>query len=312
MRYSVTAIVLLIGAGSHAETLQRSSVPASSKWVLHLDVDALRKSKIGEGIMAGVVSEQAEAVQQTANLDLPGIIRGTHSITIYGADYESGSKGKGILLWKGDREIEQIASAFLIQQAEATKAGGGNIKRIQNKPYPIYSIDEDMHAAVISGKGLILGRSVDQLEAAVKVLNGEANSLLGTKAFTEYPKLTGGFFLMAFAESFGDSADMPPQAQVLKLADGGRIAMGEVNQDLRLQLILRARTDDGTQQIQQVIQGLLALATLGLGEEPELQTIIRATQVKADHRQVKLDLTIPFEQAVKQIEKKNRKRSEPK
>jgi hypothetical protein len=58
-----------------------------------------------------------------------------------------------------------------------------------------------------------------------------------------------------------------------------------------------------TQQIQQVIQGLLALATLGLGEEPGIQKIIRATQVNVAGRQVKLDLIVPLEEAVKHIEK---------
>ena len=100
---------LLIGIPVQGETLERSSVRANSKWVLHLDVDALRKSKIGGGIMAGIVTEQAKAVQKSANLDLPGIINGTHSITIYGADYESGKEGKGVLLWRGEGEIEQIA-----------------------------------------------------------------------------------------------------------------------------------------------------------------------------------------------------------
>jgi len=294
----------VVGSGSRAETLQRSTVPANTKWVLHLDVDALRKSKIGQGIMGGVVSDQAEAVKERANLDLPGIIQGTHSITIYGADYESGSEGKGILLWKGNPEIERIANAFLIQQAEATKAGEGNIALVQKQPFPIYTIDGDMHAAVISGKGLILGRSADQIKAAARVLNGDRGSLANSKAFTEFPKLSGGFFLMAFAESFGENTHVPAQAQVLKLAEGGRIAIGEQNQNLMLQLILNARSKDVTQQIQQVIQGMVALATLGLGDDPELQKIVRATQVTVDGLQVKLDLTIPLDEAVKQIEKR--------
>ncbi len=312
LKYLIGGALLLSVVCSPAETLQRSSVPANSKWVLHLDVDALRKSKIGEGIMAGVVQEQAKAVQEKANLDLPGIIRGTHSITIYGADYESGSEGKGILLWKGNPEIEQIANAFLIQQAEATKEGEGNITQIQAKPYPIYSIDDDMHAAVIAGKGLILGRSTNQIKAAVKVLNDGGGSLAGTTAFTEYPKLSGGFFLMAYAESFSAGANMPPQAQVLKLADGGRIALGEENQNLKFQLILRARSEEVTQQIQQVIQGLLALTTLGLGDEPALQQIVRASKVKVDGRRVEFELVVPLDEAVRQIEKKQQKQMDSK
>lgn len=303
LNYSLAIISLLIAGDTQAEMLQRASIPANSKWVLHLDVDALRDSEIGAGLMTGIVLEQAQAIQKKVNLDVPTIIENTHSITVYGADYQSGSEGKGILLWKGEGEMEQIANAFLIQQVEATKAGEGNVTSIQTKPFPLYNMDDDMFAAVVSGKGLILGRSEEQIRTAAKVFDGDVQSMAQTESFTEFPPLSGGFFLVAYAESFSESADMPPQARVLKLADGGRIAMGEDNQNLIIQLILRARSEEVTQQIQQVIQGLLALATLGLGEEPGIQKIIRATQVNVAGRQVKLDLIVPLEEAVKHIEK---------
>lgn len=296
-------ITLLAAIVSNGDTLPRESVPAGSKWVLHIDMDGLRNSEIGDGLMKGIVADQADRVKKKTKLDLPAILNSSHSITIYGSDYESGAEGKGILLWRGDSEIEQIANAFLIQQAEATKAGEGSVKRVQENPFPIYSIDDEVRAAVVPGKGLILGRSQKQIADAVEVLNGNAKSLVSTESFKDYPELSGGFFLMAYAESFGESANVPPQAEVLKLTDGGRIAIGEENQNLLVQLILRARSEEVTQQIQQVIQGLLALATLSLGEEPGLQSIIRATRVNVDGRKVKLDLTFPLEEAMKQIEK---------
>ena len=92
---------------------------------------------------------------------------------------------------------------------------------------------------------------------------------------------------------------------MLKLTDGGRFAIGEVGENLQIQLVLRARDEDVTQQIQQVAQGLLALATLSLGEEPELQSVLRATKVEVDGRLVKVDLAVPLEMALEQMDKQN-------
>lgn len=292
------ATVLLLGVASgHADPLNRANVPADARWVVHLDVDALRNSRVGTNILQGVVADKAADVQASASLDLPGIIRGTRALTIYGADYESGSEGKGILLWQGITEIEQIASAYLIQQAEAGTAGGSKIHRVQEKPFPIYSVGDDIHAAVRPGTGLILGKSIEQIATAAAVLDGKVKNLAGTTTFLNFPKLEGSILFLAF----GKDANIHPQANVLKLTNGGRLAIGERNGHLNIELILDARDDEATANIQQVVQGMIALATLTQSENPELQNLIRGTSVKVAGRQVLLNLSVPLEVVNQQL-----------
>ncbi len=281
--------------------LERSQVAADAKWLLHLDVEALLKSQLGAGLTKAVVAEAGDDLKEDAGLDLPAIIRNTGAIMAYGTDYKSGKDGKGILIWQGSKEIEQIASAFLVQQAEAAKAGAGNVKVVRSGSQPVYAFGDDMHVQVRPGGGLILGRTVAQIDDATQVLDGRAPSLKDRATFAEYSALPGGFFFLALAEGFNQNAEVPPQASVLKLADGGRIALGEADGKLRLQLTLKAQSEEVTQQIQQVVQGLLAIVTMTQTEAPELQEMIRGTKVNADGKRVTVDLTIPTEAALKQI-----------
>lgn len=297
----LTAVLFAGLVAAPADPLNRAQVPADARWVVHLDVDALRASQIGTNLLQGIVADEAAKVKAKASLDLPGIVRGTRALTIYGADYESGSQGKGILLWQGVAEIEQIANAYLIQQAEAAKSGGSEIKRVQEKPFPVYAIGDDIHAAVRPGTGLILGRSVDQIETAVKVLEGKANSLSGSTAFNNFPSLSGNILFLAFTDAFGKDANIPAQANVLKLTNGGRLAISEVAGRVEIQLILNARDEEATANIQQVVQGILALATLTQSENPELQDLIRRTTLKVEGRQVLLNLSVPLDVVSKQI-----------
>ena len=66
-------------------------------------------------------------------------------------------------------------------------------------------------------------------------------------------------------------------------------------------MTLDAKNKDVTQQIQQVVQGLLAIATLSLGDEPDLQALIRDTKVNTDEKRVSLELAIPVATALKHL-----------
>ena len=299
---SVAAGLILGGPALTAAPLQRSQVAANAKWLLHLDVEALRKSELGASLMKSVVAEAGEDLKQDAKLDLPAIIQNTGSILAYGTDYKSGKDGKGVLIWQGSKEIEQIASAFLVQQAEAAKAGAGNVKLVRKGAQPTYAFGDDMHVMVRPGGGLILGRSMEQIDLATRVLENKSPSLQGKATFSEYAVQPGSFFFLAFAEGFNKEAEVPPQASVLKLTDGGRLALGEADGKVRLHLTLKAQSTEVTQQIQQVVQGLLAIATLTQGGAPELQEMIRGTKVNVEDKRVMVELAIPIEAALKQID----------
>jgi hypothetical protein len=53
------------------------------------------------------------------------------------------------------------------------------------------------------------------------------------------------------------------------------------------------------------VQGLLAIATLSQSEAPELQAMIRATKINTDNQRVTLELAIPIEAALKQINERH-------
>ncbi|MBI1176161.1 hypothetical protein GC207_01840 [bacterium] len=285
-----------------ASPLQRSQVSANAKWLLHLDVDALRKTQLGSNLLKRVVDEAGEDLKEDAHIDLPAILKNTSSVMAYGTDFKSGKDGKGVLIWQGSKEIEQIASGFLVQQAEATKAGSGNVKLVREGAEPVYAFGDDMNIMVRPGGGLVLGRSIDQIDLATKVLEGKASSLQTKDTFKEYSPLPGGFFFLALADGFAKEAQVPAQASVLKLTDGGRLALGETNGKLRLQLSLKAQSKEVTQQIQQVVQGILAVATMTQGDNPDLQNLIRDTKVSVEGQRVSVDLSVPVETALKQID----------
>lgn len=290
-----------------AAPLQRSLVAADAKWVLHVDMESLQKSKLGASLLKVAMDEVGADLKEGMHIDVPAIVAQTGSITAYGADFKPGPAGRGVLIWQGSKEVEQVVTGLLVQQAEAGKSGQGGIKAVREGADPVYAVGSNVFVAVRPGRGILVSPKLEEIDDASRVMDGKTPSLVEKAVFSEYAVLPGGFFFLALAEGFAQNAGLPAQAEVLKLAEGGRVALGEEADKLQLSLNLKAQTAEGATQIQQVLQGLVALASLAHVEEPELIQMkewIRGTLVAVKEKMVTLDLNVPVDAVLKQLQDK--------
>ena len=77
--------------------------------------------------------------------------------------------------------------------------------------------------------------------------------------------------------------------------------MGEIGDKLVVELVLKARSTDVVGQIQAVLQGMIALATLSQSENPELQQLVRAVNVKSAGNRVTISLSYPLQDALNKL-----------
>jgi hypothetical protein len=297
-----------------AAPLQRSLVAADAKWVLHLDMASLQKSQLGASLLKIAMDEVGEDLKEVMKIDVPAIVGQTGSITAYGPDFKPGPDGRGVLIWQGSKEVEQLVTGLLVQQAEAGKSGQGGIKALREGADPVYAVSSNVFVAVRPGRGILVSPKLEEIDDASRVMDGKAPSLVEKAVFSEYPVLPGGFFFLALAEAFAQNAGLPAQAEVLKLAQGGRVALGEEADKLQLSLNLKAQTAEGATQIQQVLQGLVALASFAHAEEPEMIQMkewIRGTLVAVKEKMVSLDLNVTVDAVLKQLQDKIRPGAAP-
>lgn len=290
-----------------AAPLQRSQISADAKWLVHLDVESLRGSTFGSTLIKFAMAEMGDDVKGQLPIDVQAVLQQTGSVTVYGKDFQPGKHGtdmKGVLIWQGSKDIESIVSGLLIQQAEAAKAGQGKVKALTEGPNPTYEVMPNLFVSVRPGQAIVVSPKAEEIDEACRVLEGKGSSLGEQSAFSDYPTLPGGFFFVAVAEGFARDLGLPPQAQVLKLAEGGRIGLGESADKLQLSVSLKAQTTENAVQIQQVVQGLVALASLADVDEPELvkaKEWLRGAKVNAADKVVSLDIAVPVEATLKEI-----------
>lgn len=331
---AAAALLTVSSLTTHASPLQQEHVPGDSKWLLHLDVDAFRQGKIGKLVVDKLIESKLAELRTELPIQLDFSATNINAITVFGSEYD----GKGEVSAKAEtapkssdenksdeakKEGDQDAKvsvevkgesgsrgALLIQTDKVTATKVHEIIKTNvmlgltkvDAKYPLYKNKDDAFFSVRDNGLIIISKSAKDMESAQAVIEGKGDSITKSKAFGTYPAITNSFFFLAVAESFNMGDHVPPQAKVLQQASGARIVLGETADKLFLQLALKTKTAEASQQIQQVVQGIIAMISLGQVEEPEIAQLVQSAKLSATDNMVTLGLELPIKTALAKIE----------
>ena len=311
MKHLFSALVFSAALLSTVESspLPKARISADAKWLVHLDLDNFRATQVGKYVGKEILADALAELKTGLKIDFLALYQNVHAITAYGTDYQMNEKVNGVLMIHTDAETQKIVEGLLVAQILSNP--NGPIRKIQEEPAALYAIDKQLFISPSQGDLLLVGKSQPQIEKAQTVLAGKSKSLNSSKTFSGFAELPNSFFFLGVAEGFNQAAPVPPQAKILQMADGGRLLLGEKAGQLFLNLALRTKTAELSKQIQQIINGMIALLSLSQNENKDLQQLIQSTRISGKDNLVSIALEYPVADAVKRLgeEAKSQKRA---
>ena len=310
-----TLLLTLAGALAAAGTalagpLHQEHVAADAKWVLHLDVDNMLQTGLGQWFAEAVLDQQLAKItrdlQQKFNIDLDW--RQIHSLTAYGTQLKPKGDPGGVLLIEGF-DVGQALDA-VIERLGAAAPGGGDsplVKTIEDNA-AFYTLRDQAFGVALPGKTFLVGRSKEEVRKAREVLSGAAPNLGSSKAAVPTSEAAKSGFLFGSVKGL-EQAPLPAQAQGLKNVDGAQFVLGEKADNVFLRLALNAKDEEAATQIQQALQGLLALATLSQSEHPNVQKLTQATKVAGMEKLVTVKLELPAAEVIDLVKQGQQKKA---
>ncbi|RKX35070.1 MAG: hypothetical protein DRP71_04870 [Verrucomicrobia bacterium] len=284
-----------------ASDVRTESVSAEAKWLLHLNLDAFRETSIGSHVFDSVIKPRADETPMGFRIKTEDIYEGIHAITAYGNTYQVDTDAIGVLLVRTEPNLKSIFEAALIQQ-EAAGGEAPDIRTIRTDPYTVYTLGNELFAAILPQDFVVISKSLDQLVIAVDVIEDRAPGLDESDSdFSGMARADGSFFFLATAEGFNQSNAIPPQARVLKMAEAARLVLGERSDDLFLNLALMAQNEKMRDQLAKIIQGLLALVSLTQIDNQDLAELALNTEVESRGREVSVAITYPVERVLQLV-----------
>src|SRR3954469_13304252 len=100
---SVSVLVAAISA--FAGPLDKSKISADAKWLLHLDVEAFRRSALGDHVIGHFLQPMIDGNEQVKKLNLSISVQNISSLTAYGSAFEK--NGQGVLMLTTTADVKK-------------------------------------------------------------------------------------------------------------------------------------------------------------------------------------------------------------
>jgi hypothetical protein len=295
----VTLSILFTGLLAHpspADGLQKSRVPAGARWLVHLDVEALKSSRLYKTIRdqsatkdgANEIDAAIAQIQATAGLDPLADFK---SATLY---CTTKAPEKCVALLSGNEKIDDAVARLTTMANYRTEKVGARSMHVWGDDH------ETWYAFVYRKDGaaervVAVSQSTEELSRGIAVLEGGGDNLSGVRQAALQASPSSGSILFASAgEALNELGEIEPVSAVAKLARRVVFDLGEDRGALYAHVDLDARTPQDAQRIQQVIQGAVALAALAGDDEhaaahAKLRDLSDALRVTLSDNRVNVD-----------------------
>lgn len=295
--------LLLMASLATGGELQRNQVAADAHWLIHLDAEVLKRTQLGRFILAEVIMPHLKPQAAKLKLDADKLVDQTRGITAYGGEFKNQEDPMSILVVDMAPEMTSILKGLLVQQSLASAdQPNPHVKILKQRTREIFLLHDEVYSIFSANGPLLLGKNLKQIENAHARVEGSLAGLAATGTFLDYPDKASGEFIMAAAENFNSHAEMPPQAKFLQLASGARLTAGESEQKLQLKVHLKTESNDLANQVQAVVQGLIAFAMLS-SPESSFSSLAHGSHVSVSDRFVHFHVSIPIEQVMEKVRK---------
>lgn len=312
MKLLATSLALAtVTTGLLAGPLEPKHIPENARWLIHLDAEKLQATQLGGYL--GRTFVDRKLAKPTRDLEQWGVDfdwRDIEGITVYGTEFQKKPEDNAVLLVKSAFNFASALEAVIDRIAEY---GGDDrpIQKVQSEPYAIYSAKGEVFGAPFGKDLFLICKSKSGLEQARGVLDGKSPSITGSKSFPGINATDDGFLVAAVADGFQSATKLPPQMQGLKTAQSLQIRAGEKSDKIFAKLSVNTRDPESATQMQQVLQGLLALAALSQEQNKDLALLVQGAKVSGSERTVNVNLELPAETVIAKVGEKQPKRRKP-
>lgn len=263
----VLAVLALCAPPAAAGVLQKERIPAGARWLAHLDVEAMRGSRlfalVREESAKDGSDEMDEGLAEFRSFAGLDPIQDFQSLTLFSA---SQSEEGCVALLAGDSKVDSaLENLKTLENYHTTPAQGHVLHTWGGDGETWYAY---VHRARGSEERLVVAsQDTTELVRAISVLEQEGESLAqAARPMIRATPAAGSILFAAAGEGLKELGEIEPVSAVAKLTKAIVLDVGEDRGALSARVSIDTRTPEDAQRIHQVLQGAVALVGLAGGD----------------------------------------------
>jgi hypothetical protein len=316
-KLALVLLPLLVCSTVFGGGLQKEQVAADAKWVLHVDIQGLVGSQIGQYLQKHLVATGAdEGLKQFADTFGFDPIKDLKSLTAYGQKL---GEEEAVAIFNGVVNKEKLLGLLSGNEGhKETKYGDRTIHEWTEKGKKDPTTTTTKYGAFYNDDLTLIAGSMDLLKKAIDVLDKKAEGM-GKDSFVPVASV-GAFAQIAALVPMPDAPGA--NAALAKKVKGFTAEVGEANKSLFAKITLTTATAKDAEEARKILDGLIAFVSMAgaMGEQnvpqdpvkTQVLEMIQAIKVAAKDETVFVEGAWTVDQVTSLIEKIEAAKQQPK
>ena len=281
--FSIVALALSVAAGQAAK-IDKANISKDTKFVVHLDLDAFRASKIGitllEKIREDEGREKLDALVEIIGFDP---LTAIHGATMFG----NGEEDNGILVVKHKADnTKLLAFMKLDEHYRKTEHGKHEIHGAGDR-----GDGKRGYVSFVNATTAVLAASRELAAEGIDLVNGKGAAKQIPSSLVSADKKAKNVFLVAYANG-EDLKEHIDNETVNQMAKRVAFVMGESDEKFILSMSVDALDADAAENMETMVNGLIGFAKLSQDENPEVKDILKGLKVTRNEANVSVHFSV--------------------
>jgi hypothetical protein len=270
-----------------AANLKTAMIPDDTDWIIHFDVEKfstteLSKFLLGEGM--GMFHKTRKTVLEKFKVKLLKDIKG---ITIFGSGKD---EDNAVVSIAGDFNKEFLLTMLGFEETH---------KEVKYGDFILHQWDHDHCATFATDKLIIAGEKEEAVKRVLDVYKGKGKNIASSKMMEYLKNIPADAFLRAVAKDISSISEDDSPVILKKVGMAFFMAL-EKNDNLKLKLSLNTDSVETAKNIEQIVNGFIALAELGVHNKEEIKLrLLESVKMSIKGSTLQIELIYPTEELVK-------------
>ena len=282
--FSMVALAMSVAAVQAAK-IDKANISNDAKFVVHLDLDAFRASKIGITLLEKIRKDEGgEKLNALAELIGFDPLSAIHGATMFG----NGEEDNGILVVKHKADnTKLLAFMKLDEYYRKTEHGKHEIHGAGDR-----GDGKRGYISFVNATTAVLAASRELAAEGIDLVNGKGATVKQIPAsLVSAGKKAKNAFLVAYA-NVEDLKEHIDNETVNQMAKRVAFVMGESDEKFILSISVDALDADAAENMENMVNGLIGFARLNQDENPEVKDILKGLKVTRNEENVSVHFSV--------------------
>ena len=272
-------------AAVQAAKIDKANISNDAKFVVHLDLDAFRASKIGITLLEKIRKDEGgEKLNALAELIGFDPLSAIHGATMFG----NGEEDNGILVVKHKADnTKLLAFMKLDEYYRKTEHGKHEIHGAGDR-----GDGKRGYVSFVNATTAVLAASRELAAKGIDLVNGKGAAVKQIPtSLVSADKKAKNAFLVAYA-NVEDLKEHIDNETVNQMAKRVAFVMGESDEKFILSISVDALDADAAENMENMVNGLIGFARLNQDENPEVKDILKGLKVTRNEENVSVHFSV--------------------